>query len=160
MKRTLYLQIILIMFISSHFINLVSAESDVLNEINEAERDVIQGYDTIILAEKNGVNIVNLVKDLNDAIDSLSEARIRYNQGDFEAAFSYLTECKEISKVVREEASALYISAVEESEKKLFQNSILIRVSIIIIFFSFILFWKIFKQHYIKKILGMKPMVE
>ena len=160
MKRTLYLQIILIMFISSHFINLVSAESDVLNDINEAERDVIQGYDTIILAEKNGVNIVNLVKDLNDAIDSLSEARIRYNQGDFEAAFSYLTECKEISKVVREEASALYISAVEESEKKLFQNSILIRVSIIIIFFSFILFWKIFKQYYIKKILGMKPMVE
>jgi len=160
MKRTLYLQFILIMFVSSYFINFVSGESDVLNEINVAERDIIQGYDAIILAEKNGVNIVNLVRDLNDAIDSLSEARIRYYQGDFEAAFSYLTACKEISTVVREEASALYLSAVEESEKKLFQNSILIRVSIIIIFFSFIFIWKIFKQHYIKKILDMKPMVE
>ena len=160
MKRILYINIIFILCVASHLISFVSAESVVLIEINEAESDIIQGYNAIILAEQNGVDIINLVKDLNEAIDLLSEGRIYYNRGDYSAALPLVTECKEISNVVWEEATALHISAVEESEIKYFQNFILSRVSIIIIFFSFVFLWKIFKQYYIKKLLGMKPMVE
>ena len=160
MKRIVYINFIFILCVASYLVSLVSAESVVLIEINEAERDIIQGYAALILAEQNGVDIINLVKDLNEAIDLLSEARIYYDRGDFNAAFPLVTECKEISNVVWEEASALHFSAVEESEKKYFQNFFLTRVSIFILFFSFVFLWKIFKQAYIKKLLGMKPMVE
>ncbi len=160
MKRILCINIIFILCVASRLTSFVSAESVDFIEINVAESDIIQGYAAIILAEQNGVDIINLVKDLNEAIDLLSEARIYYGRGDYNAALPLVAECKEISNVVWKEATTLHISAVEESEQKFFQSFILTRVSIIIIFFSFVFLWKIFKQAYIKKLLGMKPMVE
>ena len=61
--------------------------------IEVAEGEVLSCYNAVFEAEKAGANVSELLVVLNDAGGLLSKAKLAYDYGDFNSAFTYAEEC-------------------------------------------------------------------
>lgn len=65
---------------------------DALSAISSAEDEVLACYQTVADAERTGANVSDLLNVLNEAGWLLSKAKLAYNQGDFDSAFTLANE--------------------------------------------------------------------
>ena len=150
------LLVILIVSLSNiHLLTDIYAETAYSN-ITLAENKISSAFQAIHLAEIEGADIRFLVYKLNNAIDLLSLAKIQYNNGDTMSSSENALNSLEESNSIEIEAQAARISAIEDAELKIEQNYYVSRIAILIVFFSFLIMWRIIKNYYKNRILKMK----
>ena len=150
------LLVILIVSVSNiHLLPDIYAEAT-YSTITLAENKVGSAFLTIHLAEIEGADIRLLVYKLNNAIDLLSLAKKQYNNGDTKSSSENALMSIEESNTIEVEAQEARISAIEHAELKIEQNYYVSRITILIVFFSFLIMWRIIKDYYKNRVLKMK----
>ncbi len=78
-------------------INVSSAwcfsQHEAASKIQAAESEILNCYRAVYEAEKAGANVSELLNSLNEASWLLSKAKLAYNGGDYDSAFTHASEC-------------------------------------------------------------------
>jgi hypothetical protein len=104
---------ILFLYSASFFISpaLCYSQEDAEIAIQSAESTVLNCYWAVFEAEKAGANVSSLLEVLNEAGWLLSRARVAYNNGDFNSAYEYATNCSQMLDGRVDEANSLKLEA-------------------------------------------------
>ena len=153
-----------LLFIALIFISLFSvgvsgqSERDLVSSlIDEADRAVVSAYDKVLVAERAGADVSLLAGKLNNACDLLVQARVSYDNGDFDNARRYADLCIGICSGVEDEAVYLKDIAEVRSFWGLRINiTYSVSAIILIVCFSY-LGWEAFRKYYYGKALSRKP---
>lgn len=87
------------------------SKADAEYAIQNAERGLLECYNTVFEAEKAGANVGDLLKVLNEASWLLSKANHAYNSGDFNEAYEYALNCIQKLERIEDQAHLLKMEA-------------------------------------------------
>jgi len=136
-----------------------NSEETATTSIEKAEDALVSAFQDVLKAERVGANVSALLAQLNDAGELLAEARIAYRLGDFDEAVLSANLCSEIGEGVRDEADELRVEAyglLVFGSWLAMAGSI---VGVVAVGFGSFWGWRVFKRHYVRRVLGMKPEV-
>ena len=91
--------------------NQAEAES----EIQSAEGGLLDCYEAVYEAEKAGANVSSLLRVLNEAGWPLSKAKLAYNNGDFDLAYVYASNCSQRLEGIVNQTNSLKLEAEQAS---------------------------------------------
>ena len=139
---------ILFLYSSSFFISPAScySQEDAEIAIQSAESTVLNCYKAVFEAEKAGANISGLLKVLNEASWLLSRAKVAYNNGDFNSAYEYATNCSQMLDGLISEADSLKLEAENARRMDFLVNYVGSSVGAIAIAVGGYAFWFFFKR--------------
>jgi len=133
---------------------------EILVEFNEAENNIQRCYVSILLIEKLEVYDKELVLALNKAINILNNAKILYDQENYDEAMEKIVESNELCVQIIEQSNEMYLKALVNYDFMYRYFYLISRISVIIIvFFSFFLWGKL-KKRIIKKIFNLIPVIK
>ncbi len=135
-------------------------EDESYSRITEADRLISEAFLAVLEAEKVGVNVTNLIAELNSAGDLLAEAHTHYRCGDFEEAYySANLSAQKVDGMV-EKAEELKASANVEYREKAFRMTVASILAIFVVVAASIAVWLFLKRRYTEKVLEMTPEVQ
>ena len=138
-------------------VSLAVSENEAASRINEAEMAVNSGYVKVLEAVEKGADVSALLVKLNSGAGNLSEAQMRFRNGDFEDAVYYADLSVQSVEGLIEEAEQLKAFAGDQYREKSFLTVTTSVVAIVVIILGDVICWQLFKQRYFKKVLKMKP---
>lgn len=158
----LFILIILYFFLSASFLFRFceAVESEAALAIDVAEETVALAYQDVIEAERSGADVSNISIQLNEAARLLAQAKIYYRVKDYDQAINFATSCERSTDEVRNISIDLKISAEMNNIQRNKLKIIFTVIGVAFIISGSLLCWQIFKKHYIRQILKMKPEVE
>ena len=110
-----------------------------------------------VFINQYGLLLLIDTKDRNEAGELLTNARMKYELGNYDQAASLASSCSEISKKVKSEASELQheASVLWAMDVGLaMTESVILMIAVIL---GSLWSWRAFKKRYYKRILKMKP---
>jgi hypothetical protein len=152
----------IILIISGSFFKDVSGLNDKETAkllLLEAKFELEKFYIGIKMAEKENVNMTILLNEFQNCVIMIRNSENKYLMGDYESSIVLSNQAIKKSEEI--------ISKLEEiTEEQILINKIkrknqytLIMIKFIIISITTLAVWSLFKQHYINKILKLKPEV-
>lgn len=143
------------------FITLSNAQSEleVPMELVEAEETLVLAYNSVLDAEKVGANVSDLIYQLNTGAQYLNQAHLNVDTGDFEAVVYFSNLCIESIDGVSEHAILLMDETVQLQSANILIQIFGSIIGIVVVIVGGLLFWRIFKRHYINGISKLKPSV-
>ena len=138
-------------------VSLVVSESEAASRIDEAELAVNSAYVKVLEAEEKGADVSALLVKLNSGAGNLSEAQMRFRNGDFEGAVYYADLSVQSVEGLIEEAEQFKVLASDQYREKSFLTVTTSFVAIVVIILGDVICWQLFKQRYFQKVLRMKP---
>jgi len=127
--------------------------------VSQADVAVRQAFNATLDAERAGANVSSLIVSLNEAGDTLADAKNALRLGDSSGAANNASLCIGIAESVQTDANALKTSALAEAQSVFWAYLTFSVVSIAVFVGLLVLFWRRFKRGYGRKVLGMKPEV-
>jgi hypothetical protein len=135
---------------------LAEITSDIITNVDDSINDA---FEEILLAEKEGANVEELIEKLNPAIILYQEMIIDLEKENLIEANTKAQQCIQISSETANSAKNLGTSAAEQTRILTQRYSTIRQIgAIIVIAIGFIL-WAQFKTYYKKRALKMRPMV-
>ena len=140
------------------FIQIVYGEQ-FTDELSEADLKISQAFILLKKAEKEGADITLLVKNLDEAVSLFLEASIFFERQDYENMNIKISRIIMICNDVIEESHILYNLAVENSRNRVLWEYFYNRVILIVLIILLFIIWRLFRKHYVHKILTYRPLV-
>lgn len=139
-------------------VSLVKA-NDEQASIDAANSSINQAFKNVLIIEKDGGNVTQLMTRLNDAGQLLAEAENAYQNGNLSEVSSKAQSARLIANQVNSETLNLrYLSLIGTQDS--FWLTLVFSVIGAVAFTTILSFvWRRFKRAYIKKLLEMKPEV-
>jgi len=128
-------------------------------EIAEAEENLCSAYVAVLEAEEAGANVSRLLVRLNLGGEYLAEAYICYRIGLFENASHYASLCHDVVGDMSREAFGLKSEAHGLWVLDFIVKFVWSAGGVIVVLIVGLVVWSIFRRHYIRRILGLKPEV-
>ncbi len=137
----------------------ITAASSETDSIQAANNSINQAYTSILLAEKSGANVTQLLTSLNVAAELLAQADNAYLAGNLNSVNSNAENARLIANQVSGEAITMRSASLTNSQNQLL-FTLMFSVTTSLIFVIFLLLvWRRFKRGYTKRLLSMKPEV-
>jgi len=130
------------------------------SSISEAEGWMAKAYEAVLDAERVDADVSGLLVRLNDAAVLLSEARMSFDVGDFEAAAGYVESTSEVGCEIVDEAELLKIEA---ANARVYSSWIFLAISVVgvsVVVVASVVGYRFFKRYYYGRLVKMKPRVE
>jgi hypothetical protein len=128
-------------------ISLASCSSqEAESTIQSAEDAVLDCYEAVFEAEKAGANVSSLLQVLNEAGWLLSRARVAYNNGDFNLAYDYATNCTKMLDGLADKADSLKLEAEDARRMDFLVNYVGSSVGTVAIVVGGYAFWVFLKR--------------
>jgi len=153
---------IMMLVVSAFSVFVAFAQSDedtVVSALTGAEETTASAYESVLEAEKEGANVSSLLVQMNVAGQLLAEAQVAYRIGNFGEAVRLAGICLEISERVRNEADDLRIRAYESRVMGFWLTVSGSLVGAFSVGFGGFWGWRVFKRHYYRRVLRMRPEV-
>jgi hypothetical protein len=147
---------ILLLSYSAHP-SLVLASNDTSSKIVDAENAVKQAFLLILDSEKEGANVSDLDNRLSNAARVLIEAKIANQTGDYESADALADNCTAIANGVIANAIQTRDTAANLKQQRILWSASLSALGLGVLAVSSYFVWKYLRNHYISRILKMKP---
>jgi hypothetical protein len=122
------------------------SQEDAGNAIRLAERTVLDCYKAVFEAGKAGANVSSLLEVLNEAGWLLSRAKVAYNNGDFNLAYEYATNCTQMLDGLVGEANRLKLEAENSKRMDFLVNYVGSSVGAVAIVVGGYAFWVFLKR--------------
>ena len=148
----------IILIYTSNAISNVFAEID-LDIITSVDNSINNAFEKILRAEKEGVKVDELIEKLNSATIIFQEIIIELEKGNISEADTKAQQCIQISSEVENDAKILRTSAAEQSRILTQRNTTIRRTGAILIMIIGFILWAPFENHYKKRALKMRPVV-
>lgn len=120
------------------------------------ENSISSAYEALIIAENEGADIFQLLKDLNEACDLYTEVKYMNIDNGLNIQVEKLDICLSTSETVKKEAKILKDIAEKEMNYENSQKYVQSRLIMIILTFLGILIWRIASLFFEKNTLKMK----
>jgi len=137
-------------------VSLAVSESLAALRINEAETAVNSAYVKVLEAEEKGADVSGLLVKLNSGARNISEAQMRFRNGDFDGAAYYAYLSVQSVDGVIEEAEQLKFLGGDQYRERSFQTVTTSVVAIVVIILGDIICWQLFRKRYFQKLLKMR----
>jgi len=138
-------------------VSLALSESEAALRIDEAETAVNSAYVKVLEAEEKGADVSALLVKLNSGARNISEAQMRFRNGDFGGAVYYADLSIQSVEGLIEEAEQLKVLAGDQYREKSFQTVTTSFLAVVIVILGDVICWQLFKKRYLQKLLKMKP---
>jgi len=138
-------------------VSLALSESEAALRIDEAETAVNSAYVKVLEAEEKGADVSALLVKLNFGARNISEAQMRFRNGDFVSAVYYADLSVQSVEGLIEEAEQLKVLASDQYREKSFLTVTTSVVAIVVIILGDVICWQLFKKRYFQKLLKMRP---
>jgi len=125
---------------------LCSSREEAESAIQSAENTVLNCYKAVFEAEKAGADVSSLLQVLNEASWLLSRARVAYNNGDFNSAYKYATNCTQMLDGRVDEANSLKLEAENARRMDFLVNYVGSSVGAVAIVVGGYAFWVFLKR--------------
>lgn len=135
-----------------------SSVTPISENLNDVEKTLAASYNAVYTAEKSGANVSSLIDLLNLGGEYLTEAYVWYSLGDFENASKFADLCEGVAIDVTNDADTLKNGVPTETSNLLLTQFGSITAVVVIVVLSYVI-WRVFKNHYLKQLLGLKPEV-
>ena len=127
--------------------------------VAEAEDALVSAYEVVLEAEEAGANVSVLLDKLNVGAEYLAEAYVGDRLGDSENTSRFAGLCHEIAQDVQSDA----VELKDKAKFSWMSEPVVIMlwsvVGVILVVGLCLIGWLVFRQHYRKKILSLKPEV-
>jgi len=139
---------ILLLYSASFFISpaLCHSQEDARIAIQSAESTGLNCYKAVFEAEKAGADVSSLLEVLNEAGWLLSRARVAYNNGDFNSAYDYATNCTKMLNGLADKADSLKLEAENARRMDFLVNYVGSSVGAVAIVVGGYAFWVFLKR--------------
>lgn len=127
--------------------------------ISNAQKVLSAAYTSVLDAEKVGANVSILLGRLSVAGDLLAKAQVAYRLGSFTEAVQWADLCYETGGDVKNDAYEMMLDAQGVHTTDLWVKLFVSFVAVIAVVFGSFLGWRVFKDRYYRRVLGMKPEV-
>ena len=138
-------------------VSLAVSESEAALRIDEAETAVNSAYVKVLEAEEKGADVLALLVKLNCGARNISEAQMRFRNGDFGGAVYYANLSVQSVEGVIEEAEQLKVLASDQYRENSFQTVTTSVLAVVVIILGDVICWQLSKKRYLQKLLKMKP---
>jgi hypothetical protein len=125
--------------------------------LNDAANTLASCYVAVADAERAGANVSDLKVRLGLAGGLLSEAYNAYRLGEYDAAYSYATNCSSSINNIVSNATDSKQKAEAAYENDLFSSSAVSSVGLSLLFVFSLFGWRLLKNRYFRRVLKMKP---
>lgn len=125
--------------------SLVTGQNDILEASNEA---VVNAFNTLLVAEKEGADVTILVSRLNDASALLSEAENSLRNGDDITANEQASAALTIARQVTATAQSAKDQAISTTNTVFWSTLGLTIISLFILVFIMVFIWRLIKRRY------------
>lgn len=122
-----------------------------------AEGAVSSAYQEVLKAKEGGANVSSLFSQLSEAAAFLVNARIAYRLEDYDNATCYAGLCSGIGEIVKNEANRLQVQDYEPTSFVFWTTLTGSLIGMIAVGLGSLLSWWVFKRHYYKRVLEMRP---
>jgi len=134
-------------------------ETDAVAAIAAVEEKIIPCYNAVLEAESFDVNVSSFLVRLNVAGGFLADAEMCYRNGNFSGAVYFAGLASESLSGLESEAVELTNSAEVERSQKLSWTIVGSAFGVFLVVFFGFLGWGYVRNHYVRKVLKMKPEV-
>jgi len=148
----------LLLSVSIRWVSAVD-EDVVALDIAEAEEVLGSAYGAVLEAEEAGANVSGLLGRLNVGGEYLAEAYVWIRLGVFENASRFAGLCREVVEDVKGEAFGLRDEAERLGEADFVVRMVGSAVGVVVVLIVGFVVWRVFRRHYHKKVLGLRPEV-
>jgi hypothetical protein len=128
-------------------------------EVAEAEEALASAYEAVLQADEAGANVSGLLDKLNVGSEYLVEAYVWVHLGDSENTSHFAGLCYDVALDVQSDA----VEAIDEAKSSGMKESVVVMlgsvVGVILVVGLCFVGWRVFKRHYHKKVLGLRPEV-
>ena len=126
-------------------VSLAVSESEAASRIDEAETAMSLAYVKVLEAGEKGADVSALLVKLNSGVGNLSEAQMRFRNGDYEGAVYYADLSVQSVEGLIEEAEQLKVLASDQYSEKSFLTVTTSFVAIVVIILGDVICWQIFQ---------------
>lgn len=128
-------------------------------EVAEAEEALVSAYNVVLEAEASGANVSGLLDELNVGAEYLAEAYVWVSLGNSENTNHFAGLCHDIAEDVQSNAVELRDEAKDSWMSEYVVVMLGSVVGVILVVVLCFVGWRVFKRHYRKKVLGLRPEV-
>lgn len=128
-------------------------------EVAEAEEALVSAYDVVLEAEESGANVSGLLDKLTVGGEYLAEAYVWVRLGNSENTTHFAGLCHDIAEYVQSDAVELRDEAKDSWMSEPVVVMLRSVVGVILVVGLCFVGWLVFKRHYRKKVLGLRPEV-
>lgn len=156
------LTVAVLAFLSIHLsVPWINASNDdpALISLTEAEEALASSYETVLAAEQLGANVSTLLDQFAIGCEYLSEAHIWHRLGNADNTSYFSALCYDVAENIETTASDLCDETKSLTDANFVASAFVSIVAIVAILVSSFLVWRIFKRHYYRRLLGLKPEV-
>ncbi|MGD0494737.1 MAG: hypothetical protein ABSB28_01695 [Candidatus Bathyarchaeia archaeon] len=138
----------------------VVASDNTSLKVGEADDALQRAFMAVSEAENAGANVSSLLVQLEEAGQILVEAKLAYNNANFNEATGAADECSVLASSVINQASTLESSALISTRVLLWQMIAFAAVGGFVFAIVLLMIWVRFRKHYVKNLNSKKPRVE
>ena len=130
-----------------------------ISTVSEAEQSVAQAYEAVLDAEAAGADVSGLLIELNNAVELFSEARMAFEDGDFEEATRLADLANGVGSEVAVEAERLKVEANSAGVDRFWWLLVGSVLGVSVVASVSFLGYRYFKRWYFRRLLKMRPRV-
>ena len=158
--KLLVISVLLLLLLPVFILEVSASSEDVATlAITQAEETLGSAFEAVWDAEEAGANVSGLLGSLNLGGEYLAEAHVWYRSGVFENASRFADLCVDVVGDVESEAFELRDEAKRSGEADFIVKMSLSVGGVIIFVFLGFLVWRVFRQRYCNRVLGLRPEV-
>jgi len=128
-------------------------------EVAEAEEALVSAYDVVLEAEESGANVSGLLDKLTVGGEYLAEAYVWVRLGNSENTNRLAGLCHDVAEDVQSDAVELR----DETKGSWMSETVVVMlgsvVGVILVVGLCFVGWRVFRRHYRKTVLGLRPEV-
>ena len=125
--------------------------------IGRARSSLVDAYESVLDAEKDGADVTSLTERLTNAGSNLTNACLFYEAESYDVAIALADSCYEVGEKVKAEAEVLKATASINAIIFFWFQIFGYVGALVIIVLASVMGWRFFKKRYYRKVLEMKP---
>jgi len=155
--------VVVFVFAAFVFVSPVLAGSDqeaASSVLSAAEDAILGAYDAFTEAEQAGANVSGLLVRLNEAAGLLAEARMAFEDGNFDEATNFAGLSSEFTREAESEAGRLEVEASYVRFNRSWWFSVGSVLGVLFVLIASFFSYRYFKRRYYRRLLKTRPRVE
>ncbi len=147
--RLSFVSVLFLALILASFVSVTAGErteDEAASALAGAERELILAYQTLLMAEEAGADVSDLLDQLNESAEFLTQARMAFQSGDFDDVVTLAALSRSIGVDVQGDSASLENSALSENIRRMMFALTTSMVGIVVIALVSLWVWRILKR--------------
>lgn len=147
--RLSFVSVLFLALILSPFVSVTAGErteDEAASALAGAETEMILAYQALLMAEEAGADVSDLLAQLNESAEFLTQARMAFQSGNFDEAVTLAAVSRNIGLDVQGDSASLKNLALSENLRRMMFAMTASMVSIALIALGSFWVWRILKR--------------